>query len=165
MKRLNFLALALVAVLPLIFTSCSNDDDLPEVDLSVAFSGASEQDGILYVVQGDDLVIEGLYVTPVAGTKKATLGATAYYWDYQFIGTSMMEPFGMSFNTARLPVGDYLLQINTTVFQVDKSVGIAYITFPVKVVEAAQLPEGLIQKQGGTITPDTDIRSGAQPSI
>lgn len=165
MKRLNFLALALVAVLPLIFTSCSNDDDLPEVNLSVAFSGASENDGVLYVVQGDNLVIDGLNVTPVAGSKKATLGATAYYWDYQFLGTSIMEPFGMSINTERLPVGEYLLQINTTVFQVDKSVGIAYISLPVVVVTADQMPKGARQSQGGIITPDTDIRSGVQPSI
>lgn len=165
MKRLNFLALALVAVLPLISTSCSNDDDLPEVNLSVAFSGASENDGVLYVVQGDNLVIDGLNVTPVAGSKKATLGATAYYWDYQFLGTSIMEPFGMSINTERLPVGEYLLQINTTVFQVDKSVGIAYISLPVVVVTADQMPKGARQSQGGIITPDTDIRSGVQPSI
>lgn len=165
MKRLNFLALALVAMLPLIFTSCSNDDDLPEVNLAVAFSGASENDGTLYVMQGDNLVIDGLTVTPVSGSKKATLGATAYYWDYQFLGTSIMEPFGLSINTERLPVGKYLLQINTTVFQVDKSVGIAYISLPVVVVTADEMPKGARQSQGGIITPDTDIRSGVHPSI
>lgn len=165
MKRLNLLALALIATLPLIFTSCSNDDDLPEVDLSVSFRGATEQNGTLYLVEGDTLVIEGLNVSPVSGSKKATLGATAYYWDYQFLGTTMVEPFGLRINTEELPAGDYLLQINTTVFQVGKSVGIAYITFPVKIVPAQQLPEGVSRDQGGTITPDTDIRSGAQPSI
>lgn len=165
MERLKFLALALVAALPLIFTSCSNDDDLPEVNLSVAFSGATEKNGTLYVVEGDDLVIDGITVTPVSGTKKATLGAAAYYWDYQPLGTSMVEPFGMSIHTDRLPAGDYLLQINTTVFQVDKAVGIAYMSFPVRVVAADQLPADVAHKQGGTLTPDTDIRSGAQPSI
>ena len=165
MKRFYFLFLTLIAALPLIFTSCSNDDDLPEVDLTVAFRGATERDGTLYVARGDTLVIESLSVTPANGSKKATLGATAYYWNYQFLGTTMAEPFGMIINTEQLPEGEYLLQINTTVFQVDKSVGIDYITFPVVISERDELPDDVPYNRGGSVTPDSDIRSGAQPSI
>lgn len=168
MKRFTFTNLLLAGMMVLMagaLASCSNDDDLPEVKIDISFSRASEDNGVLYVMKGNDLSIDALTVTPLNNGKKATLGATAYYWNYQYLGSTVVEPFGLTIDTADMPVGEYVLQINTTVFQVDKSVGVAYFTYPVVIVEsAADLPEGVNPDEGGTLEPDVKMRSGAAPT-
>lgn len=135
----NFLYLLMA--LPVLFglSSCSDDDDnsLPEVNLSVSYSGATNVDGVLYVVEGDTFTIDGITVTPVEGTKAATLGATTYYWDYAPVATTIIEPFGMQLNTTGIPEGNHLLQIRSSVYQVDKSVATAYMAYKVTIVGAA----------------------------
>lgn len=146
-------------------TSCSNDDDLPEVKIAIEVSDAAEKDGVLYVLQGENLSIDAITVTPLNSSKKATLGATAYYWNYQYLGSTVVEPFGITIDTSEMPVGDYILQINTTVFQEDKSVGVAYFTYPVKIVESAtDLPDGVNPDEGSRMEPDVEMRSGAAPT-
>ncbi len=161
MKR--FYYLLLIAVTAIAFTSCSSEDDLPDANVTVSYSGATEIDDVLYVVQGSTLSIDDVVATPLDASKKTTIGATAYYWNYQYVGTTITEPFGMTFDTASMPVGDYMLQINSTVCQVGKAVGIAYITFPVRIVASAEDVPGDVSG-GGDVTPDSDIRSGALPS-
>ena len=77
MKRLYLFLLALLPVIGL--TSCSSEDDLPQVDIQVTYSGATDIYEVLYVVQGNKLNIDAITVTPLDGTKRATIGATAYY--------------------------------------------------------------------------------------
>ncbi|MBD5186224.1 MAG: hypothetical protein HDS92_06420 [Bacteroidales bacterium] len=161
MKRFYYFLLALLPVIAL--SSCSSEDDLPDVEMSVTYSGATDIDNVLYVVQGNVLSIDALTVTPVDASKKATIGATAYYWNYQYVGTTIREPFGMSFDTATMPVGDYVLQINSTVYQVDKSVGQAYFTYLVKIVANESDVPGAVTGSG-TDKPDVDVRSGALPT-
>lgn len=159
MKKYIYFLLALPMLL---FVSCSNDDDLPQVDTQVTYSGAVEVDGVLYVPEGQNFAIESITATPLKGYKEATIGATAYYWNYQYVGTTIEAPFGLSFNTAAMPVGDYMLQINATIYQVDRSVGIAYFTYPVKIVPVDEMPSGTT---GGTDIPDTDVRAGVIPTV
>lgn len=161
MKRLYLFLLALLPVIGL--TSCSSEDDLPKVDIQVTYSGATDIDEVLYVVQGNQLSIDAITVTPLDGTKKATIGATAYYWNYQYAGTTIQEPFGMTFNTAALPVGNYMLQINSTIYQVDKAVGQAYLTYKVKIVASEDEIPGDVTGSG-VDTPDVDVRAGALPT-
>ena len=157
MKKFIYLLIAL----PFLLASCSNDDDLPEVDFSIQYSGAQSVDGILYVVQGDTLKIDAINITPREGTKPATIGATAYYWDYLYFGTAMTPPFAMALETADLPAGNDLLQFESSVFQVDKSVATAYFTYKVKIVESADdIPSGSVVEPG-VLKPDPDVRSGA----
>ena len=73
MKRFLYLLLAL-PLLGFIATSCSDDDDLPDVTLSMDYSGATLTDGVFTVEQGDTLKINALKVIPAEGTKPATLG-------------------------------------------------------------------------------------------
>lgn len=160
MKKYLYFLLALPMLL---FASCSNDDDLPQVDMEITYSGAVEVDGTLYVPEGQNFAIESITATPLKGYKEATIGATAYYWNYQYLGTSIEAPFGLTFNTADMPTGDYMLQINSTIYQVDRSVGIAYFTYHVKVVPADEMPDD--GTEGGTDNPDPDIRAGVMPSV
>ena len=159
MKKFLYLLLALPMLL---ISSCSNDDDLPQVDMQITYSGAVKVDGVLYVPQGQDFEIESITATPLKGYKEATIGATAYYWNYQYLGTTIEQPFGLKFDTADMPVGNYMLQINSTVYQVDRSVGIAYFTYPVKIVAPEDMPG---EAGEGTDTPDVDVRAGVQPTV
>lgn len=161
MKKFLYTLLLLAA--PVLMASCSNDDELPQVDMSIDYSGATETEGVLYIVSGDKLSIDAINVTPLKGYGKATIGATAYYWNYQYIGTSIEEPFGIAIDTEDMPVGDYVLQINSTVYQVDRSVGMAYFTIPVKIVDQPDdVPGG--DDGSGEIVPDVDMRAGVAPT-
>lgn len=155
MKKFLYLLFAL----PVLFCSCSDDDNLPMVDMQIAYSGAVMKDGVLYVPEGSDFAIESITATPVKGYREATIGATAYYWNYQYLGTTIEAPFGLKFNTADMPVGDYMLQVNSTVYQVDRSVGVAYFAYPVKIVTPGDMPD---TPSGGTDKPDADIRADAK---
>ena len=61
MKKFIYLAIALIA-LPFALTSCSDDDDLPNVDYTIEIAGGvmDQTDNQIYVVQGDTLTIESL---------------------------------------------------------------------------------------------------------
>ncbi|MDE7476302.1 MAG: hypothetical protein K2M71_11800, partial [Duncaniella sp.] len=90
MKRLIYLLL----VLPLLglVSSCDDDKDLPQVSLSIDYTGATEEDGTIYVVQGDTLNVTALRAVPAEGTKAATLGVVAYFWDGIPQGRTAISP-------------------------------------------------------------------------
>lgn len=153
MKRILYLLL----VLPLLglVSSCSDDKDLPQVSLSIDYTGATEADGSLYVVQGDTLNITALRAIPAEGTKTATLGVVAYFWDGIPQGRTALSPFPISINTTDMEIGKHYLGVNATVLQVDKEVGFAIAQFPVTVVASQSDMPG--EEDGGTINPDTRI--------
>jgi hypothetical protein len=139
MKRLIY---CLIALPLLMITSCSNDDELPDVTFNVSFSGATNVDGVFYVVEGDAFAIDGISVKPVSGGE-AAIGAVTYGWNYMEIGSTITPPFNMAINTAVLGVSDNVLQIEASVLQVDKSIAIAYFKYPVKIVASADdIPSG-----------------------
>ena len=57
MKKILY---ALLLALPFALSSCSNDDELPEVNISVDYSGATEVDGVYYVIEGEELMARAL---------------------------------------------------------------------------------------------------------
>ena len=70
----KFLYLLLVLPLLGVFTSCDDDDkDLPNVSLAIDYSGGTEENGVVSVVQGNTLEINALKAIPAEGTKEATL--------------------------------------------------------------------------------------------
>ena len=153
MKRIFYLLL----VLPLLglVSSCSDDKDLPQVNLSIDYTGATEEDGTLYVVQGETLNVTALRAIPEEGTKAATVGVAAYFWDGIPEGRTAISPFAISINTADMEVGQHYLGVNATVLQVDKEVGFAVTRFPIVIVANENEQPG--DQDGGTITPDTRI--------
>lgn len=151
MKKLYYLLLALPLAF---FASCDNDDDLPEVDITVEMSGGMVSDGVIYMVQGDTLTVDGITVKSLTD-KPATTGATTYFWDYRPTATVIAAPYTMEFDTALTPVGNHLLQIQTGVYQVDKSAAFVTMSYKVTVVKSAEdIPSGATPMPEGPQTPE-----------
>ncbi len=155
MKRLLYLILALP--LMWLMSSCSDDDkDLPNVTFSMDYSGATFADNMLSIPQGQDLVINALTVTPAEGTKKAVLGRTTYFIDAFPVYETVIEPFGVTIPTDNLKVGKHLLQIRSSIYQVDKTVAFGVFSYTLNVTEP--LPDETPgDNPGGTVTPEVTI--------
>lgn len=143
MKKFIYLAIALMA-LPFALTSCSDDDDLPNVDYSIAISGGvyNQDDNTIYVVKGDTLKIDSIGVQNLDSNKPAAITGADYYWDYAWLGASMLPPYGYNIViTDATPVGKHLLQIKTGVVAVDKAPGVGIVAYQVNVVaDSTDLP-------------------------
>ncbi len=151
MKK-HFLPLMLLA-LPLLFlSSCNDDEDLPNVDITVSFEGLYQADGQLYAVRDIPLKINSITVTPVGATKEAALGSVRYYCNGVFQGTSVLSPYEASFNVTDVPDGPNVLGLEMGVFQVDKSVAWANLEFKFYVVDdEASLPDGAVAYTNTTV--------------
>lgn len=165
MRKFLYLLLAL----PLLgfFTSCDdNEKNLPDVSLSIDYSGATEEDGVVSVIQGNTLEIEALKVIPAEGTKDAMLTNVVYTIDNIAFAVAPQAPFAVNINTAELPVGEHYLGVRATVFQDGKSVGFAIARFKFNV-----LPNDNVEPGGdengdnsgsGTLTPETTVTDREQ---
>ncbi len=157
MKKLFYLFLPLLAIM---VTSCDNDDkDLPNVTLSIEYSGATEQDGVLSIEQGQTLTIDALTVTPAEGTKQATLGQTIYYLDGVPFFSTVTVPFATEINTTNLELGSHTLAVRTTVYQVGKEIGFALAQFNFVVTESTS-DDTSDDSTTGTLTPDVRVTDG-----
>ena len=137
MKKFLTYALAIIA-LPFAVSSCSDDNDLPNVDYSIAISGAVVNDstGTIYVAQGDTLNIESITVKNLESDKNAAVTDAEYYWDYNFIGNSPLPPYGYKIYVSdQTPLGDHELTIRMGVVAVDKSPAVGIVSYNVVVVE------------------------------
>ena len=145
MKKIVYL---FAAILPaLAFTSCDDNEDIPDVDFNVAISGATFSDNEIYVVAGDTLSIDGVAVINNEQGKGATIPYVNYYFDNFFIGQNAVEPynFDIAIND-NVPIGRHVLEMTAPVFAADKEPGYAIITYKVNVVESAEdLPQGGLQ--------------------
>lgn len=136
-----FTAAIILAAMPIMFTSCSNDNDLPDVNYSIEISGGvvDENSGTIYVVQGDTLNVESLSVTNVETGKVAVLAGAEYYWDYNFLGGSPFPPYGFKIYVSdETTVGDHDLTIRTSVLAEGKEPAIGIINYPVMVVSSSE---------------------------
>lgn len=155
-KLLYLLILPLLAVM---VTACDDDDkDLPNVKLSIEYSGATEQDGVLSVEQGQILNIDALIVTPAEGTKEATLGQTIYYIDGIPFYSTVVVPFATEINTTGMKIGEHVLGVRTTVYQVDKEIGFALAQFKFVVTEPTG--DDNPEEGSGTLNPDVRVTDG-----
>lgn len=133
--------LFLLAILPLaVFTSsCSDENDLPDVDFNITLDGAAQHEGVLYVVQGQDFGVASVEVENREAGKAAGISVAEYYWDYIFQGATVTAPYTYMFSTnEETPVGNHVLEMATTVFAVDKTIARAIVSFPVKIVASAE---------------------------
>lgn len=136
MKKLSLLFL-LIAAIPFIAVSCSDENSLPQVDYYCTFSGAALDTvtGTLYVVQGDTLRIDSVDVVNHESDKAAAITGADYYWDYNYLGSSLLPPFAFNIATTDMtPVGNHLLTIRTGVVAVDKELATGIINYQVTVV-------------------------------
>lgn len=152
----KFFYLLLLPLLAVMVTACDDDDkDLPNVSLSIDYSGATEVDGVLTVEQGEVLSIDALNVIPAEGTKKATLGQTIYYLDGIPFYTTVVVPFETGIDTSELEIGRHVLGVRTTVYQVDKEIGFALAEFYFNVV--APTSDDTPDDGSGTLTPEVRV--------
>lgn len=137
---LGLIALAMICG----FTSCDDDDDLPEVSIAVNFSDATEINGVLYVVQGETFEIESITPVNLDNGKAVELGGATFYWDYSPIGASMYKPYAFEITVnPETSVGRHSLQIYCPVYAVDKAPANAILSYTVEVVaNENDLPEG-----------------------
>lgn len=139
----KFLILLSLAIPALTFVSCSDDNDLPDVDFDMTFENATVVDGTLYVVQGQQFKVSSITVTNNETDKPAALTAANYYWDYLYVGTSVQPPYTFEFEVAEtMPVGRHILEVEGTLIALDKSPAFAVISNDVMVVASADdIPE------------------------
>ena len=146
MKKLLYLLL----LLPLGFlASCSDDDDLPAVEVTVNIDNAVDSNGHLYIVSGEPLTVQSINVESLNG-KATGISGVNYVLDHVGLGYNIVSPFGAQINPAYLPVGNHLFTLSFDVLQVDKSIAYAQLSTIVTVVESAEdLPDGATP---GTVT-------------
>lgn len=144
MKKFFYLLLAL----PLFMVSCSDDDNMPDVNITAAFEGGTQVDGSYYVVKGDTLKVEGMTLVN-HGTEEATIGGVRYALDYMPIGSSIIPPYGINIVTDNLPVGNHLLQAEMPIYAVGYSICTGYVAKKITIVaEAADIPEVTVPDSG-----------------
>ncbi len=132
-KILGILCLCTLALIS--FTSCSNDDDLPNVSFDIEFDDAVVKDGILYVHQNSSFEIESVKVINNDPEKAVTLNGVSYYWDYAFLGANGVQPYGFEITLGpKVSLGEHFLEMYTEVFAVDKTPAQALITYRVVVL-------------------------------
>lgn len=143
----------LLCALPLVsFTSCDDDNDLPDVDFSIAISDGTFVDGKIYAVAGTDLVIDGITVINNEKGKEAIIPYANYFWDFRPLGQSVIAPYGI---TIALPEemepGEHILEISAPVYAVDKSPAFTVLDYTVVVVsDESDIPDGGTASTVGT---------------
>ena len=90
----------LLMLLPLgIMSSCSDDDDLPDVDITVQLDKVVDQGNRIYVVQGQPLVVTGVSAKGLGG-KEALVTGVSYLWDRIEVFYTRVDPFAFSISTS-----------------------------------------------------------------
>ena len=151
MKKFLYLLLAL-PVLGLL-AACDDDNDLPQATVQLTYEGAVDVDGVLYIVQGEPFSITSVYAVPAQGTGNALVGRVNYSLDYEYIGTSDVMPYGITFDTEFMPLGNHLLQLSGTLAQEDKALATFNLYYKLKrVASAEEIPGyGDNTTEGGTV--------------
>lgn len=142
MKKLFYL----LFLLPLtFFGACTNDDDVPQVDLTLTLDGVTQNPETeqFYIINGSEASVQSLVAKSLTD-KAAVCTNCIFYIDGLQITDTFLEPFASDIPTAALSPGLHYLEARTTILQVDKSISVGYISIPIQVVASAEdLPEGL----------------------
>lgn len=142
MKKIFYLLL-LVALPMVALTACHDDgNDLPNVKFDVTVSKATVDDGVIYVVPGDSIVIESVKVLNQEPGKSALITAATYFWDGYPLGTNVVSPYGFGIAVSQATaIGRHYLQIACPLYAVDKEAATATLQYPVQVVASkADIP-------------------------
>lgn len=139
MKKLFYL----LFLLPLaFFASCSDDDDLPEVDFSITLSNVALENTTFYAIKGDTVKIDNVSVKSLTD-KSATVTNVRYFLNGLPIFGTIENPFACEIEAENLSPATYTLNVTSTILQVDKSIASGVCNYPLVIVESADdLPAG-----------------------
>lgn len=146
MKKL--LLLLLLLPMAFAFSSCSNDDDLPNVKITMDFGNAVIDDGVIYIAQSDTLILNNIETKAIDSNKSAVLANVKYYWNYVATPYLTWSPLPLKIPVADMPLsssGHNILGMKATLLEVDKSMAYTSINVPIRVVASEDdLPDGQI---------------------
>lgn len=147
MKKFLYLLMAL----PLLgfFTSCDDDDNMPNVRISIDYGNATVVDNAVYVVKPDTLKVLAVTVKAVNTDHNATLGPVTYSFDGVPSAVVPVSPYPVNIATKDIPVGSHVLELSATVAEEGCSLATIAAAVKVNVVEnASDIPDS----GGGTTT-------------
>lgn len=138
-KVYYFMLLAVMTVFATSLSSCSKDDDLPKVDvtLDVDQSTAKTIRDTVYVVRGETIIVNDVNITNLEQGKPALINKVSFYWDgVRLTSEKLSHPFYMLFPTLETTtLGNHKIGLTCQVAAEGKSLAFAVVDFPVKVVE------------------------------
>ncbi len=132
--RMRVLAAIFLPLAMLLFASCSDEKDLPNVDIDVTYTGATTVDGTLYADQTQPFAISSVTATPLREGAKAGIVNVAYGLDGWVLGVSSNPPFEIEFDTSTLQTGRHLLTLTMTVAEEGCEIATAYYATTIQVV-------------------------------
>lgn len=139
----KFLSFLLPVVAMLCLASCSDDDDLPNVDFDIAFENAVQVDGKVYVAVGENLNVSSITVINNEQGQSALITGANYIWDGLYVGSTITPPYGYSLYIGEnVAVGTHTLSVECPVYANDKTPATAVVSMPVVVVATTEdLPD------------------------
>lgn len=144
MKKLLYLLLLLPAAF--IFSSCSDDDNLPNVEVTMTFDNAVVDDGTLYVMQDSVFSMTSLTTKAVNSDNQTAIANVRYFWNGIPAPGLTWSPFPLEIDMAQMPTvrsGANVLGLRATLLEVDKSLAYCTLNVPIKAVETeADFPNG-----------------------
>ncbi|MDE6023260.1 MAG: hypothetical protein K2G13_07135 [Muribaculaceae bacterium] len=145
MKKLLYLLLVLPFAM--MISSCSNDNDFPNVDITIAFDNAAVQNGTVYAVEENGLQITGITTKAVDSNKESALVNIDYFWNRIPAPNLTFGSYPLELNLADMPLvekGANTLDLYGKLLEVDKSIANFSVTIPIVVVASEEdLPDGL----------------------
>lgn len=140
MKKLFYLFFLLPFSL---LMACNDDNDLPQVDLTLTLSGVTLVNDNFYTVSGEDIIVEGLSVKSLNG-KPSTVANVGYFFDDQLlVGEQPPQPFMGTFSTEGIPAGDHSFGVAGNILQEGSPISNFGIAFKFVIVETEEdLPAG-----------------------
>ena len=145
MKKLLYLLLVLPFAM--MVSSCSNDNDLPNVDITMSFDKAAVKDGAVYVIQDAVFSITGITTKAVDSNQQSAIANVRYFWNGLPAPGLTWSSFPMEIDMAQMPQvekGANILGLRATLLETDKSMAFTAFNVPIVAVESEEdLPDGL----------------------
>ncbi len=140
MKKIVLFLMMLPIVASL--SSCSDDDDVPQVKISFTYENGSVVDDQVYVVKPDTLIVASVNVTAARPDHVAICVGPVNYWlDGRPLGSAFIAPFGIKIPSKLLASGQHTLLVNMGVAEEGYSLATAVTSITINVVDdAADIP-------------------------
>lgn len=139
MKKLYYLLLLLPFSL---LISCNDDKDFSPVDMTLTLDGVTLVNDNFYTVAGENVSVENLEVKSIDGKNTGVTHVLITINGVPMNGVPG-NPFIGPVSTENLSAGTYTIEVSGNLIQVDSSVKIFAVTYPLTIVESQEdLPSG-----------------------